>query len=322
MTCDVACFGELFIDLVPHGAAGGQMLFAACPGGAPGNVAVGLARLGHKALMLSRVGEDAFGRLLVKTLEGHHVETSGVTYSPTERTGLSVVTLAADGDRSFMFYHESAADLHINQQDVSSDVVAGARMLHVGTLPLSAPQSAAAQRMAMDFADAAGNPISCDVNFRPALWPDAADMIEAGRFLISRSAFVKVSAEELADLGGSGSMDDAVKALWHEGLRLFSVTRGAQGAVLYSARGKAVCEGFRVNAIDSTGAGDAYTAALLSGVLAGLGDEHLPRLLLSACAAGALAATRKGAMDSLPSRAEIAQLQSQQQVSVNYSRRN
>jgi fructokinase len=320
MTCDVACFGELFIDLVPRGAADGQLLFAACPGGAPGNVAVGLARLGHKACMLSRVGDDAFGRLLMTTLKGYGVDTSGVRFSATERTGLSVVTLDKEGERSFMFYHDNPADLNIDPKDVSPDVMAGARMLHVGVLPLSAPKSAAAQRKAMDLADAAGLSISCDLNFRPALWQDAEDMVEAGRFLISRSAIVKVSEEELEALGGGGSMDAAVRSLWHDRLRLFSVTRGAKGAVLYAAHGTAVCEGFTVNAIDTTGAGDAYTAALLSGVLDGAADDQLPRLLLQACAAGALATTKKGAMDSLPDRASIAQLISQQQVHLNYQR--
>jgi fructokinase len=322
MSCDVMCFGELFIDLVPNGSVDGKLLFAACPGGAPGNVAVGLASLGHKAFMLSRVGDDAFGRLLVATLDSHGVDVSGVRLSPMERTGHSVVTLDKEGDRSFTFYHDNPADLNIDPQDVSPDAVTGARMLHVGVLPLSAPKSAAAQRKAMDLADAAGLSISCDLNFRPAMWQDAEEMVEAGRFVISRSAIVKVSEEELAALSGSDKMDDAVQSLWHEKLRLFSVTRGAHGAVLYGERGTAVFQGFAVNAIDTTGAGDAYTAALLSGVLDGAADDQLPQLLLQACAAGALATTKTGAMDSLPSRNNIAQLLGQQQVSVTYRPRN
>ncbi len=302
---DVACLGELFIDLVPRSKVAGQWLYAASPGGAPGNVAVGLAKLGRKALMISRVGDEAFGKLLVSALRGYGVDTSGVVLSPTEKTGLSVVTLGEDGDRSFMFYHDKPADLNINPDDISADILARSKLLHVGVLPLSSAQSAAAQRKAMDIVDAAELLISCDVNFRPNLWDDAEDMLAAGRELISRSAIVKVSAEELLGLDPRRGMDDAVRALWHDKLKMFSVTRGAQGAVLYVPGGKHVCDGIAVNAIDTTGAGDAYTASILTGVLAG---EEPAVMLRKACAAGALAATKKGAMESLPTTREIAAL--------------
>jgi len=319
---DVICLGELFIDLVPHTKVDGQWLYAPSPGGAPGNVAVGLARLGRKALMVSRVGEEAFGRLLVSALERHGVDTSAVAYSQDEKTGLSVVTLTPHGDRAFMFYHDHPADLHIDPEDILPAVIRQGRILHVGVLPLSAPQSAAAQRKAMDIAREAGIPISCDVNFRPNLWPDLRGMLEAGRFLISRSAIVKVSEDELFSLGSAGTMDEAVKALWHEGLRIFSVTRGAGGAVLYAPLGKYACQGFNVNAIDTTGAGDAYAASILSGVLDEAADARLEQLVLSACAAGALATTKKGGMESQPNAADITDLIHRQNVAVSFQPRS
>ncbi len=313
---DVACFGELFIDLVPHAKVNGQWVYSPSPGGAPGNVAVGLARLGHKSLMLSRVGDEAFGNLIVNALKSYGVDTSGVVLSKNEKTGLSVVTLSDDGDRAFMFYHDHPTDLHIDPNDVLPSQISQSRILHFGLLPLSAPQSAAAQIKAMDLADASDVLLSCDVNFRPGLWADHAKMLDAGRFIISRSAIVKVSEEELFALGKGSSMDEIVQSLWHEKLQVLSVTRGADGAVLYTPQTKFVCDGFKVDAVDTTGAGDAYTASILSGMLKGGEAIEPATLLLNACAAGALAATKKGAMESLPDLDAIKSLVEHQPVQL------
>jgi len=155
------------------------------------------------------------------------------------------------------------------------------------------------------------------VNFRPGLWADYDKMIEAGRFIIARSAIVKVSEEELFALGIKGSTDEIAQALWHNKLQFLSVTRGAQGSVLYTPTKKYICNGFAVDAIDTTGAGDTYTASILSGVMNG-GEASKPaNLVLNACAAGALAATKKGAMESLPSASEIAQLVADQTLKIS-----
>lgn len=299
---EVACIGELFIDLTPQSKANGQWLYAPSPGGAPGNVAVGLAKLGHSVSMISRIGDDAFGMLLIEALQGYGVDTAAVQQARGEKCGLSVVTLDDNGECSFMFYHDKPADLHIDDTAITADTLADVKILHAGILPLSAPVSATAQRKAMDMADAQGVLISCDVNFRPNLWNDPDDMLAAGREMIARAAIVKVSEEELRALDSSREMDEAVSALWHDGLQFFSVTRGAEGAVLFTRDERYDCAGFAVNAVDTTGAGDAYTASILSGLLACVPPE---KLLRTACAAGALAATRKGAMESLPTREEV-----------------
>ncbi len=299
---DVVCLGDLFVDLVPHSRRDGQWLYVPSPGGAPGNVAAGLAKLGHKALMVSRVGDDAFGRLLIDSLRGYGVDVSGIVQSATEKAGLSIVSLDEKGDRSFMFYHDKPADQHISAEDIETEWLVQSDILHVGILPLASSTSTAAQRKAMDLADANSTLISCDINFRPALWDDDMAMLAAGREVISRSAIVKVSEEELQSLNGKDDMDEAVQALWHDGLKYLSVTCGAAGAKLYTTAGTFGCAGFNVGAVDTTGAGDAYTASILSGVLQGLGPQ---RLVDAACAAGSLAASRKGAMESLPKRAEL-----------------
>lgn len=300
---DVVCLGDLFVDLVPHSQIDGRWLYMPSPGGAPGNVAAGLAKLGHKALMVSRVGDDAFGRLLISALSAYGVDVSGIVQSPTEQSGLSIVMLDDAGDRSFMFYHDKPADQHIRAEDIAATWFARSKMLHVGILTMASPVSAAAQVRAMDLADANDLPISCDVNFRPSMWDSELRMLEAGRDVIRRAATVKLSEEELRSLHPGEDEDAAVEALWHDGLKLLSVTKGAGGATLYTREGKFTCAGFRVNAVDTTGAGNSYTASILSGALRGVEPKEMLR---RACAAGALAASRKGAMDSLPTEQEVA----------------
>ena len=96
---DVACLGDLLIDLVPHSMSGGEWLYAPSPGGAPGNVAVGLAKLDRRVVMIGKVAEDTFGNLIVSALHGHGVDTAGVSRTRHERTAMSVVTLGPGGER-------------------------------------------------------------------------------------------------------------------------------------------------------------------------------------------------------------------------------
>ncbi len=110
---DVAALGELVIDLIPTRGADGSACLAPKPGGAPGNVAVGVARLGGAAAMLSKVGDDAFGRLLVETLTANGVATESVLATREGNTSLAAVTVAPDGDREFLLYRKGSAELEL-----------------------------------------------------------------------------------------------------------------------------------------------------------------------------------------------------------------
>jgi fructokinase len=310
---DVVCLGELVIDLAPCQAPDGRWLYEPHPGGAPGNVAAGLARLGRKTAMLGTLGGDAFAGMIVAALERSGVDTSHLTYAADHKSRLTVVSLGPGGDRAFTFYGDQPADLQIGADDVRQELIAGAAVLHVGGLLMSSPQSAAAQKKAIGLAMAAGRPISVDPNFRPGLWRDRETMLRAGRDLIAQAAIVKLSEEELHAITGVDAIEDAARSLWHSALKVIAVTKGAQGADLFTAREKISCRGFAVHAVDTTAAGDAFMASLLSGLLdIGMDVEGKPNrladILRSACAAGALCATRSGAMASLPNAQDIARL--------------
>jgi fructokinase len=304
---DVAAFGELLIDLVPVRDAAGLPCFAAKPGGAPGNVAVGVARLGGRSAMLSKVGEEAFGRLLVATLQANGVATEGVVMSRAGNTSLAVVTVDHAGDRDFMFYRAGCADTIYTAEEVAADIVRGTRVLHVGSLVLAEPISAAAQRHAIALAQAAGVTVSADVNLRPSLWREPEDMRRAGLEAAGVANILKISEEELAFLTGVADIDGGIARLWHDGLRAMAVTKGPAGADLVTPLHRASVPGFSVKVVDTVGCGDAFMASLLADLTAtdfDLGSvATLERLAKRACATGALAATAAGGMESLPSAA-------------------
>jgi len=313
---DVVAFGELVIDLIPAGRDGDEPLYAARPGGAPGNVAAGIARLGLRAAMLTKVGSDGFGTLAVNALASTGVDVSAIRRAGTETTALACVTLDAGGDRGFALYRESCADSVYAAEEVEAGLVRGARVLHVGSLSLKTPVSAAAQRHAVAEARAAGVLVSADPNLRPAVWDDPAAMAAAGREAVASADIVKLSREELAVLSGTDDEDEGIRRLWHPRLEVMAVTDGAAGAVLHTTAHAVVVPGYAVAVVDTVGCGDAFTASLLAGLLGGdlgaLDAATLRAIGRRASAAGAIVATRAGAMTRMPRGEEIDALISEQ----------
>ncbi len=309
----IACFGELLIDFVAleSGVTVGEASgFQKAPGGAPANVAVAAVRLGAESAFLGQVGDDPFGHYLADVLRTDGVDTRGLKFSPAARTALAFVSLRADGERSFVFYRNPSADMLMTPADVATDVIDSYDVFHYGSITLIDEPSRSATLAAIDHARGAGKLISYDPNLRMSLWENA-DAARAGMLAgLKYAHIVKVSEEELDFLlpGVEVIDDDPVAALWRENTRLICVTRGANGAILYTRDGKrAESDGFKVSTVDTTGAGDSFVAALLTeiGKRGDEWDQHLNQIVRFACAAGALTTTGRGAIPSLPTRAQV-----------------
>lgn len=308
MGFEVASLGELLIDMVPLPAPAGALNFAAKPGGAPGNAAVGLAKLGRSVCMLSKVGDDAFGRLLTRTIAASGAAIDRIVVSKDHRTGVAVVTLDEHGDRDFLFYRQDCADANYAPAEVADDVIQQARLLHVNSLVLSAPESARAQRHAIAVAQAAGIQISVDPNLRALLWDSRDAMIAAAREVIAVANILKVGADELAIITGIADPLAALESLWHDGLRVAAITAAEKGATIVTPTERVTVAGVPVKVVDTTGCGDSFMAAFLAGLLESdfdLAPDNLARIGRFACASGAIVATVPGGMDAMPSRAEV-----------------
>ena len=304
---DIICLGEALIDFVP--TVTGQALaeveqFRKAAGGAPANVAVGLARLGVASAFMGKVGEDGFGRFLAATLEGAGVDTGPLCFTDAAHTALAFVSLRADGEREFLFYRSPSADMLFAPGEVDTAAIDAARLLHFGSITLIAEPARTATLHAVARARGQGRRVSYDPNLRLALWPDAAAAREGLLLGLRQAEIVKISTEEVEFLTGLADPVAGARALWTDRLVLMAVTNGAAGSMWVTADAWRAVPGFKVTAVDATGAGDAFMAGLLSGVLAEAEmppvPDSLDRILRFANAAGALTTTMRGAIPALP----------------------
>ena len=235
---NVICLGELLIDFVPT-ITGTDLIsapaFKKAPGGAPANVAVGLARLGVSSAFMGKVGDDAFGHFLAQTLTEAQVDTGPLCFSSEARTALAFVSLRADGEREFMFYRHPSADMLFTPEEVDITAIQAAKLLHFGSISLIAEPARSATLHALTEAREAGCLISYDPNLRLALWPDPQSARVGLWQGLAEAQIVKISEEEVAFLTNINDLETARQALWHDNLQLLVVTRGTTGlCVFYS----------------------------------------------------------------------------------------
>lgn len=311
----VIALGELLIDFV-FTKSGVSLIdapaFLKAAGGAPANVAVGLARLGVPSGFVGKVGNDDFGRFLAHTLAVNGVDTSALCFSDEARTMLAFVSLRADGERDFMFYRHPSADMLLRPQEIDLNYIGAARVLHYGSVSLISEPSRSATMAAVQGAQERGLLISYDPNLRLNLWPSAqaarTGMLAGWRF----AHLAKVSREELIFLSGASDLHEAAQALWHGRLRLLVITEGRNGCRYVTPQIQGHVPGYRVKPVDTTGAGDGFVAGLLAGLLenerAWKSTEDLENVLRFANAVGALTTTRRGAIPALPTKDQVLEL--------------
>jgi fructokinase len=307
----VLALGELLIDFVPEQRGvtlAEARTFLKAPGGAPANVAVGVARLGVSSGFIGKVGDDPFGHHLADVLREAGVDVSQVRFDAEARTALAFVSLTAEGERDFMFYRHPSADMRHRPDEIDDAVVRAASILHVGSISLIGESSALATRHAVRVAREAGTLVSYDPNLRLPLWPSAEAAAEGIRSLLPLVDVIKVSDEEVAFLTGSDDLA-AARELRPATCSLLLVTRGDAGVDYLLPDGEGSVPGFEVEIHDTTGAGDAFTAAVLA-ALARSPDLTRDRAALEATlrranAFAALTITRPGAIPAMPSRERL-----------------
>jgi fructokinase len=303
----VVCIGELLIDFVAleSGVTVGEASgFQKVPGGGVANVAVAVARLGASSAFLGQVGNDPFGHFLQGALEQAGVDAAGLRFSDEARTMLAFVSLAAGGERSFVFYRHPSADMYMRPADVDLDLIARHKMLHFSSITLINEPARSATLAGVNHALQSGLQISFDPNLRLNLWPDADSARQAIQAALPLAHIVKLSEEELDFLGGD------LTALWQGNTRLIAVTRGAGGASLYTPDRQVDLPGFSVAPVDTTGAGDGFVGGLLVGLLeqGAAYADHLESILRLANAVCALATTQRGAFPAMPTRDTVENL--------------
>ncbi|EJF9200551.1 aminoimidazole riboside kinase [Escherichia coli] len=303
MSAKVWVLGDAVVDLLPE--SDGRLL--PCPGGAPANVAVGIARLGGTSGFIGRVGDDPFGALMQRTLLTEGVDITYLKQDEWHRTSTVLVDLNDQGERSFTFMVRPSADLFLETTDLPC--WRHGEWLHLCSIALSAEPSRTSAFTAMTAIRHAGGFVSFDPNIREDLWQDEHLLRLCLRQALQLADVVKLSEEEWRLISGKTQNDRDICALAKEyEIAMLLVTKGAEGVVVCYRGQVHHFAGMSVNCVDSTGAGDAFVAGLLTGLSStGLStDEREMRLIIDlAQRCGALAVTAKGAMTALPCRQEL-----------------
>lgn len=310
----VLSIGEVLVDLIATGAATSLLdadLLAVRPGGAPANVAVALARQGVPAALCSVIGCDPFGERLLSVLDANAVDRSRVRQDAAADTTLAFAWKDDRGDGHFRLLR--GADILLNVDDIDAAGISGVAAIVVGSVSLSARSSAAAIEYAVRSAGEAGIPLCFDVNMRPTIWPDLEAARHACVRLLPSTTLLKLSLDDarvLLDLDGAGDIAVVFDLLSVHGCRFIVLTDGARGAWFSNRLPDGYSEpvhlpAFSIESLEPTGAGDAFMASTISCLIERDWQPLTEDDVRYASAAGALTTTRPGAIDSLPTRAEI-----------------
>jgi 2-dehydro-3-deoxygluconokinase len=311
-TAEVVTLGETMallsapgIGLLRHATS----LDLSC-GGAESNLAIGVARLGHRAAWIGRIGADEFGALVRRTIAAEGVDCRAVV-DPTAPTGLMVKSRRTQAVTQVNYYRSGSAGSRLAPDDVDPALIAAARLVHLtGITPALSPSARAAVRFAAATAREAGVPVSLALNYRRALWsPEsaAAELTE----LVALADLVFASEQEAAMLVPGESAEGLAAGLAALGPGQVLVTRGAAGALAVVDGAVLATPAHPVAAVDPVGAGDAFAAGYLSALLDG---EPSAGRLHRATLAGAFAVTVPGDWEGLPSRADLALLAAEESV--------
>lgn len=309
---DVIALGEALIDFTESGvSSAGARLFEQNPGGAPANVACAVARLGGRAAFLGKVGDDMHGHFLRQTLESAEVDVSGLIMDSGVFTTLAFVALGERGERSFSFARKPGADTCLTPEEIDPALLKRGKLLHVGSLSLTDEPAHSATFRAVELARELGLTVAYDPNYRASLWPDEATAREGMRSLVPFCDVMKLSDEETELLTGEKAPEAAAKKLLEQGPACVVVTLGGDGALVATGEGCRKVEPFPAQAVDTTGAGDAFWGAFLTRLTR---DNKRPMDLTLdeaagyakfANAAASICVGRRGGIPAMPSTAEV-----------------
>ena len=308
---DVVALGELLIDMIPVTRPPGlKPVYEVNPGGAPANVLAAISRLGGSTTFIGKVGDDFFGHFLEVALKDCGIGTQGLSYTTEAKTALTFVRLDGKGDRSFIFYRDPGADTKLENCEVNQGLIEQATIFHFGSLSMTDEPAESATISALKYAKNKGKLISYDPNWRPALWNRKAAEAKMAKGL-RYTDILKISDVELELLTGENDLNEGSKQLYEAGIKLILTTLGPNGCHYRYAGGSGKLNTYDTKVVDTTGAGDAFTGGLryrLSRLKKSIEDvsrDELEEIIDFANAAGALCASKMGAMAAMPSLKDI-----------------
>lgn len=311
---DVVALGELLIDYTQSGTTeSGIRSFDENPGGAPANMAVAVAKLGRKVSFVGKVGMDLQGELLIDTLKNNQVDTSGMIQDENYFTTLAFVQINDNGERKFSFARKPGADTRLEAKELKSELLEETKVFHFGSLSLTEEPSRGATWVAAEMAKKAGAIISYDPNYRELLWSSKEAAMEQMRSVVGLVDVMKISDEETELLTGEVSPEEASLILMNQGVKVVVVTLGGDGAFIRTHEGTMKVDGYRVQPVDTTGAGDSFWGGFIYSIinhgkdLAELSLEELGSFVKFGNALASLCVEKRGGIPAMPTLEAIEQ---------------
>ena len=312
---DVVALGELLIDFTCVGTDNdGYPTMAAHPGDAPANFLAALAKFGASAALLGKVGNDAFGKLLLGTLRNAGISTEGMVVDDNFFTTLAFVTLDSTGDREFSFARKPGADTQLKFEELDLSLVDQARVFHFGTLSLTDEPARTTTQKIVAYAKNAGKLITYDPNLRKPLWKDLAQAKEQLLWGLYQADVVKISDEEVEFLFDMDPQTGAAHILKEYGVKLVFVTCGKDGCYFSNGAACGHVPGLSGLAVkDTTGAGDIFGGSAVWKLLQTntapekLTEDQLRDIVRFACVSAGLSTTRAGGISSVFPYEEVTQ---------------
>ncbi|ALM92864.1 MULTISPECIES: carbohydrate kinase family protein [Alteromonas] len=318
----ILCLGEVLIDMLSAGAADQSEMpamnsFQPYAGGAPANVAVAVAKLGGQGAMVSKVGDDTFGRFLQDMLSYHNVNTDYVWSTKEANTALAFVNLDKDGERSFDFYVDNAAHKHIGEDDLATVACDDTSVLHFCSGSISGPELLPGTDYILNKAKQENMLVCLDINYRPAFWDDTANAPGRIDEVAKKVSILKASREELAELYGEENAQTHVQQWLDSGVKVVLVTDGGEPIQYITKEFSGTLASPKMDVKDTTAAGDSFIGGFLyflSTKVANSAEfdkwassfENVSEATEFAIRCGAYTVTQYGAFSALPTMENIA----------------
>ena len=313
---DVVALGELLIDFTDNGvSAQGNTLFEANPGGAPCNVLAMLRKLDKTCAFVGKVGNDIFGHMLRGVVTDAGINVDSLVMDDDVRTTLAIVKTYENGDRDFSFYRNPGADMMLREDELPLEMIENCRIFHFGTLSMTHEGVRVATLKAIEVAKANGALISFDPNLRPPLWKSLEEAREQIAVGLGLCDILKIADNEIEFMTGETDFDKGAAILREKypNIKILNGTAGADGSYSYSCGHRVFVPSFKLGGtIETTGAGDTFCASVLNFVLENgaenLTETQLTEMLRFANAAAYLVTTKKGAIRSMPEKAQVLEI--------------
>lgn len=304
---EIITMGRVSVDLYPEqiGVPLAEVkTFAKSLGGSATNVAVAAARLGHRAAVITKVGDDGFGPYIRAALEGFGVDARFVGTDPDLRTPLAFCEIHPPDDFPLLFYREpKAPDININVEDLDLEEISAAPLFWVTGTGLSEEPSRSTTLEALEARS--GGITVVDLDYRPMLWESERETEHWYREALRHATVAVGNQEEVRMAVGTEDPLEASEALLDLGLELAIVKQGPRGVLARTAEGVAEVPPIEVEVVNGLGAGDAFGGALCHALLSGWNPE---RTIAYANAAGAIVASRLACADDMPTAGEVEDL--------------